>query len=298
APRPPVSYFASIPVSFPLIGLTQFVQYLVAARAAGLSPSELRSHFSGMSGHSQGLATAAAIAASTDDASFERNAAKALTWLFFAGYRGQQHFPVLALEPSMIQESVEAGFGTPSPMLTVVGLTLKELEPHVAKTNKHLPDNSQLEVSLHNGPKAFVVTGPPKSLYGLVASLRKIMAASGVEQNKVPFSQRKPVVFLRFLVVGVPYHSQYLKDGVEQLLQEDLKGEELFEASALQTTVFNTEDGSDLRKASGSLTRSITEQVFTRHIHWTAATDFPASATHAVDFGAGGLNGIGPLTSR
>jgi fatty acid synthase subunit alpha, fungi type len=46
------------------------------------------------------------------------------------------------------------------------------------------------------------------------------------------------------------------------------------------------------------LTRSITEQVFTKHIHWTKATDFPDAATHAVDFGAGGLNGIGPLTAR
>ncbi|VDC02308.1 unnamed protein product [Peniophora sp. CBMAI 1063] len=104
----------------------------------------------------------------------------------------------------MIQEFVEAGFGTPSPMLTVVGSTLKELERHVTK-----------------GPKA-----------------------------------------------------------------------------ALQITAYNTEDGSDLRQASGPLTRSITEQVFTHLIHWTAATDFPATATRAVDLGAGGFNGNGLLTSR
>ena len=33
-------------------------------------------------------------------------------------------------------------------------------------------------------------------------------------------------------------------------------------------------------------------------IRWTVATAFPASATHAVDFGPGGLSGIGPFTSR
>lgn len=33
-------------------------------------------------------------------------------------------------------------------------------------------------------------------------------------------------------------------------------------------------------------------------IHWSKATDFPESATHAVDFGPGGLSGIGPLTAR
>ncbi len=34
------------------------------------------------------------------------------------------------------------------------------------------------------------------------------------------------------------------------------------------------------------------------HIHWAKATTFPEAATHAVDFGLGGLSGIGPLTAR
>ena len=33
-------------------------------------------------------------------------------------------------------------------------------------------------------------------------------------------------------------------------------------------------------------------------IHWSKATAFPDSATHAVDFGPGGLSGIGSLTAR
>jgi fatty acid synthase subunit alpha len=54
----PLDYFAFVPVSFPLIGLTQFTQYLVAARVSGPSPAELSAHFSGTSGRSQGLVTA------------------------------------------------------------------------------------------------------------------------------------------------------------------------------------------------------------------------------------------------
>ena len=34
------------------------------------------------------------------------------------------------------------------------------------------------------------------------------------------------------------------------------------------------------------------------HMNWAKATDFPETATHAVDFGPGGLSGIGPLTAR
>ena len=33
-------------------------------------------------------------------------------------------------------------------------------------------------------------------------------------------------------------------------------------------------------------------------IHWTVATAFPDSATHAIDFGPRGLSGIGPFTAR
>ncbi len=242
-PRPPVAYFASVPVSFPLIGLTQFTQYLVAARVSGLSPAELSARFSGASGHSQGLVTAIAISSSKDDASFLENAQKALKWLFFAGLRGQQLFPVLALEPSVVQDSIEGGEGQPTPMLSVNGLLLKDLQSHISKTNKYLPDNSQIDVSLHNGPRTFIVTGPPRSLYGLATNLRKIRAANGADQSKVEFSKRKPVFSARFLVVGVPFHSQYLRDATDKVIFEDLNGEELWTSEGLQIPVYHTEDG-------------------------------------------------------
>jgi fatty acid synthase subunit alpha, fungi type len=242
-PRPPVTYFASVPVSFPLIGLTQFTQYLVAARVSGLSPAELSARFSGASGHSQGLVTAIAISSSKDDTSFLENAQKALKWLFFAGLRGQQLFPVLALEPSVVQDSIEGGEGQPTPMLSVNGLLLNDLQPHISKTNKYLPDNSQINVSLHNGPRSFIVTGPPRSLYGLVTNLRKVRAPNGSDQSKVEFSKRKPVFNARFLVVGVPFHSQYLQDATDKVIDEDLNGEELWTSEGLQIPVYHTEDG-------------------------------------------------------
>jgi len=53
-----------------------------------------------------------------------------------------------------------------------------------------------------------------------------------------------------------------------------------------------------MRKLSTSIARSLCDQIFTSPIHWTQATNFPDSATHAIDFGPGGLSGIGPLTAR
>ena len=53
-----------------------------------------------------------------------------------------------------------------------------------------------------------------------------------------------------------------------------------------------------MRELSSSITRSLCEQIFTSPIHWTKATDFSETTTHAIDFGPGGLSGIGPLTAK
>lgn len=243
SPRPPLAYQTSIPVSLPLIGLVQLAQYLVAFKVASLTPGEFVSRLAGATGHSQGIITATAISASTSYESFVTNSQKTLKWLFFTGLRAQIAFPILSVEPSIIADSLEGGEGFPSTMLSVVGLLLKELTPHIEKTNKHLPENSQLGMSLHNGIKAFVVTGPARALHGLVTSLRKIRAPAGLDQSKIPFSQRKATFFVRYLGIGAPFHSPYLSTAVDQFLEEDLEGKEMWTAKELQIPVYNTYDG-------------------------------------------------------
>ena len=98
--------------------------------------------------------------------------------------RCQQLFPVLVLEPSVVQDSMDGREGQPTPMLSVNGLLLKDLQPHISNTNEYLPDNSRISLLLHNIPRNFIVTGPPRARYGFVANLRKIHASNGSDQNK------------------------------------------------------------------------------------------------------------------
>ncbi|KAG8997734.1 3-oxoacyl-[acyl-carrier-protein] synthase [Tulasnella sp. JGI-2019a] len=297
-PKPSVEYFASIPLSLPLIGLTQIVQYLITCKVANLTPGELRDRISGATGHSQGVVSAVAISASDSFDSFNLNAVKAIRWLFFCGLRGQEAFPILSVEPSIVTDSIDGGEGTPSPMLNVAGLALPVLQEEIKKTNKYLPENSQLIISLYNGPKVHVVTGPARALYGLVTALRKVRAPPGTDQAKIPFSQRKSVFSMRFLTVNVPYHSIYLKEATARLCEQDLKGIELWSSKELKIPVYHTESGEDMRDLTTSVTRSLCDQIFTSPIHWVKATDFPETATHAIDFGPGGPSGIGGLTAR
>ncbi|KIM51926.1 hypothetical protein SCLCIDRAFT_18296 [Scleroderma citrinum Foug A] len=204
--------------------MTHLIQYLVVCKVAGLAPGELHDQLDGTTGHSQGLVSAVAIATPSTYESFDTNAKKALHWLFFSGMRGQEAFPVLALELSLVSDSVEGGEGVPVPMLSVNGLELPTLEQDINVTNKHLPSHSQL--------------------------------------------------------------------------LENLKGGELWTPDELAIPVFNTEDGPDMCKLTSSITRSLCDQIFTSPIHWDTATGFPETTTLVVDFGLGGVNGIGTLTAR
>ncbi|KAI0295188.1 hypothetical protein BC826DRAFT_1104312 [Russula brevipes] len=190
-----------------------------------------------------GLVTAIAISSSKDDVPFLENTQKALKWLFFAGLRGQQLFPVLVLDPFVVQHSIEGGEGQPTPMLSVNGLLLKDLQPYNSKT---------LPMTLKSVYLFIMVPAP------------SIRAPNSSDQSKVEFSKRKPVF--------------------NKVICEGPNGEELWTSEEFQIPVYHTEDDF--------------HQTQSRPLRWPKATDLPEGTVHAVDFGAGGISGIGPLTAR
>jgi fatty acid synthase subunit beta len=236
-----------------LIGVTQLTQYVVSCRVSDLTPGEMRTLFKGATGHSQGVVSAVAVAASESWETLQANICKAVMLLFYIGLRGQEAFPLLSLEPHIVADSVENNEGVPTPMLSVNGLSLKQLEGHIKKVNLHLPPNSQVGISLYNAATMHVVTGPAKALYGLATALRKVMAPAGLDQSKTPFSKRKAVFTMRFLPVNVPYHSPYLVGATEKLVQQDLKEEELFSTSDLTMPIFHTETGESFEGGSADI---------------------------------------------
>jgi len=192
-------------------------------------------------------------------------------------------------------------------MLAVTGLLQDQLEAKIEETNQYLEasDKGRVDISLFNGLRAFVVTGPPASLVGLVNNLKKGKAESGKDQSRIPFSKRLPVFSIRFLPVGVPYHSHYLSKCTNKALDQDVNQDiiSFWKRDKLQIPVYHTETGRDLRSDStihgeGSLVEELFDQIFQRPIHWNVATTFNNDATHVVDFGTGGQSGIGSLTAR
>ncbi|KAF2724973.1 beta subunit of fatty acid synthase [Polychaeton citri CBS 116435] len=293
--QPDTDYLVSAPVSFPLIGLTQLAHYVVMCRVLGTHPGHVRDRFAGTTGHSQGVVTAAAIAASKNYETFDKNSKDALTILFWIGARSQQAFPRTSLAPSVLQDSEDIGEGIPTPMLSIRDLPREAVQKHIDTTNEHLPKERHIGISLVNSARNFVVTGPPMSLYGLNQQLRRIKAPTGLEQTRVPYTERKVRFVNRFLPISAPFHSPYLADAAQHLA-EDLK-EISIPGSELGIPLYDTCTGEDLRSKSGNLVPDLVRMITKDPVNWEKATVMP-NATHILDFGPGGISGLGVLTNR
>ncbi|KAI0193374.1 fatty acid synthase-like protein subunit beta [Xylaria flabelliformis] len=293
---PNIDYLVSAPVSFPLIGLVQLCHYQVLGKGLGVHPGILRERIHGATGHSQGVVVAAATAAADSWESFEKYAAQALTILFWIGARSQQVFPRTSLTPGTLQDSIDNGEGEPTPMLSIRDLPQSEVQKHIDATNQYLPEDRHIAISLVNSPRNMVVTGPPISLYGLNLQLRKVKAPTGLDQNRIPHTERKVRFVNRFLPITAPFHSKYLADATK-LIDQDLSDVKI-DVSSLGIALYNTCTGEDLRETvQGNIVPSLVRMITRDSVQWEKATQFPG-ATHVLDFGPGGISGLGVLTSR
>lgn len=293
---PDNDYLVYAPVSVPVIGVIQLAHYAITARVLGLTPGDLRNYLAGATGHSQGMVTAVAIASSDSWESFFEASVKAMTVFFYIGLRCQQQYPHTSLPPSVLEDSVAEGEGKPSPMLSIRDLSKSQVQKFVDDTNKHLPKEKHIVISLINGARNMVVTGPPQALYGLNLALRKAKAPTGLNQGRVPHSERKLKFSSRFLPITSPFHSPLLTDATDVIVN-DLKAANVeFAPSSLSIPVYDTFEGADLRESKGSVVARVIELITHLPVNWEIATQF--SGTHILDFGPGGASGLGLLTHR
>ncbi|KAI0856757.1 sterigmatocystin biosynthesis fatty acid synthase subunit beta [Xylaria cubensis] len=290
---PDKAFIASAAVSFPIIGLTGLLHYSIICKLLGKTPGEMGQALSGITGHSQGIVLAAAVAKSHSWESFFDEARWAVELLFWMGYESQVAAPGSPISPSMINDSIQNGFGTPSYMLLVRGINRNYLEQFIDTNNKHLRAHQQLYLSLINGPKDHVVAGPPRSLQGLISSLSQICAAHGADQSRIPYSKRKPVILFQYLPISSPFHSPYLQAAAGRIKNQMARSwPEIATISSLRIPVFHTKDGADMRKLNepkANVTELLVDGVTTDIVDWpkTLGVHDGKSASHIITLGSG-----------
>ena len=294
--QPETSYLISAPVSFPLIGLLQLLHYKIVCHGLGCNPSEMQKMFSGTSGHSQGIVVSMVIAAATSWTSFDDLAIEALVMLQSMGARSQEVFPSTTLPPFIIADAQEHSEGSPTPMLSIRDMSLNSAQEVVEDVNQHLDPSQRIDISLINARHKIVVSGPPLSLHTLNLRLRSRKAPAGVNQARIPFSERKPHFSHRFLPITAPFHSSHLSPAVD-LVNRDLQHLSI-SGSSLSIAVYATHDGADLRlRGQENVVPDIVRMILEQPLYWERASEF-RGATTILDFGPGGADGVGGLTNK
>lgn len=298
--RPPGTYLRSAPVSYPLIGLTQLVNYAATLDRLEATAGEFRGRLKGATGHSQGVASAVVVACSRNEEELVQNGRDMVEYLFWHGTRMQQVANEEVLKGTAVQPAGATELThPPTPMLAVLGLPV-EL---VAQLLERAALSNKVQLSLVNGNTAVVLSGEPATLAVLEQKLnQQQLQDMNTPRSAVPFYKRRPVVTTRFLRVTAPFHFSRM-DRAEKLIMADVARIGLrISGDRLAIPVYATDGHArDIAQTCGSsdIMPTLVSMQATRTVQWPAAVANASarnSVTHVLDFGPGGARGSARLT--
>ncbi|KAJ2442334.1 hypothetical protein GGF42_006990, partial [Coemansia sp. RSA 2424] len=241
---PAQEYMISVPVSIPVVGLTQLMQVVVLYKTLGMSPAELASSFEAIAGHSQGIATATALSMATaDEGAFFKVCESILGLLILTGAYPQLDYPVVIPTKRMSALAAPGGV-TATPMVSVTKLSRLQLEAAICKHNSQQQSSAEMvHISLTNCAKVFVVSGAVESIEAFVGLLCKEHDTKGVDQTRVSHSQRKTGVTVKYLSINAPYHCPLLTHAYEGACKYATRKGWVLEASSMLRPVRAGDDG-------------------------------------------------------
>ncbi|KAI4159531.1 MAG: hypothetical protein LQ342_006532 [Letrouitia transgressa] len=278
------------PLSFPLIGLLSLSHFCVTCKLLQKSPGDVRDAFKGITGHSQGIVAAMAIARSSDWPSFYKSVQVAMVILFWIGFECHNHMPFRSLALDMVNDSIEAGEAAPSPMLSVRGLDRKQVQSLLDDMNRHLRNDEMLYISLINTHNNMVIAGSPHALHSLSVRLRNMRATDELDQSKIVFNLRKPFIRHQFLPMSSAFHCPH-SDMVTPLILRNLRSLSLC-GEELMIGVYHTRTGEDLRThGKHDVVSCLVKMITADLVDWPLITQV-SKASIFVDFGPGRLRSL------
>ncbi|PIA13919.1 hypothetical protein COEREDRAFT_10860 [Coemansia reversa NRRL 1564] len=294
---PSQEYMISVPVCLPLVGLTQLMQVMVLYKSLSISPGELADKFECITGHSQGIVAAAVLALVTNEESFYSVSKVALGLLMLGGVFPQQDYPLTKPTAVFTDNTL------PTPMARVLNLTRAQLESAIVRYNQQQEQqqhkdsvSTKIYLSLTNSSKMHVVSGNTASLSSFIQVLKQEFDTNGADQTRIPFSERKPGVSIKYLSINGPYHCELLANALEGACAYATKKGWCMDGDSLRRPVKTYEDGRDIYGIQ-DLAHYLLRCMFVIPVDWPAAAKI-SGVTHVVDFGPGGVSGIGALMHR
>ncbi|KAJ5151391.1 fatty acid synthase beta subunit [Penicillium canariense] len=279
------AFLATAPVSFPINGLISLAHYCVCCRVLGLQPGEVRDVLKGVTGHSQGIIVAAAVAGSDTWADLLNAVEDSMELLFWLGWESHYGTPSCGgSTPSQNSNGHRQVFATS--MLSVRGMKRTALERVLGDCNMHLGDSEKAYLALVNASDSMVISGPEKTLYGLRAILERHSAPPNSNQDKLRFFDRRPLINCQFLPISAAFHSPHL-DVVYRRVMNRIGSAGLFDGLDLKIPVYHTFTGEDFHVALCEDPLPILiRAILCEPVDWPKVC-MQTSTTHILDFGPG-----------
>ncbi|MDP3278560.1 MAG: DUF1729 domain-containing protein [Deltaproteobacteria bacterium] len=264
--RPDPRYLQSVPVSFPLIFVTQLAHFerLRESGITRLEPGIVRA----AAGHSQGImaAVAASVSWQSKDLISAARVLAPLGMLF--ALRMQQAWPMRTARIEAVQSARRAGLDVPTAMAAVTGLLRAELDAQLAEAKLA----SAITCTLDNTLFRQVISGTPEILERFRESLVQSMAAKQRARKERTAGGRAPEVQWQYLPVSAPFHSDAMAPAMERLYRDAEALGFRWTSADLAVDVLDTEHARAILPEENLIERLITLQCV-RPVHWRSMCD-------------------------
>jgi fatty acid synthase subunit beta, fungi type len=154
------------------------------------------------------------------------------------------------------------------------------------KVNAHFKTQDQVVVALVNSSKSLIVSGSHRALRGVQNLLDNMKASSNLNESRVHYTNRDPIIEYTFLPISAPFHSPALsavKDEVFAVAVTDTS----FGTLCLGMPVYDTCSGRNIQFTSGwLLAKALISMILTEPVDWPKA-GIQKDISHILDFGPG-----------
>ncbi|KAL2819637.1 acyl transferase domain-containing protein [Aspergillus cavernicola] len=286
------------PYSFPINTLLSLTNYALTAHRLHLDPTQLRGRLKGVIGHSQGVFAAAAIAqAGVGWPAFYHAADLALQLSFWVGLESHSAAPGSTLSAEEVADCIEHEEGSPSHLLSVAGLKAVDLTRLIRKLDRNREQDEDEELDVHlslvNSRNKCVLAGTPQGLRRVCLALRTIRAPPTLDQSRISFNKRRPVIDVQFLPVSAPYHSSLLQ--TVELWVIDATTDLRLTGDTLAVPIYCAVDGKienlQLRGAE-DIRSTLIRAVTVEQVDWPTICRQMDGATHVLSLGPGSVGNL------
>lgn len=269
--------------------ILQMSRYVLLCKRLDKTPGEVARSSSAFTGHSVGLFVAIGMAAADSWESLYAMADCVLTGTFWGeGCASAVWDSKNLVSQAAATDCMRRGEGTPSPMLSVVGVDYARLSAEMDAVNAKLPADRKLHLSLTNNVDSFVAAGGPEGLVALCARLRA---------PSLGMAQRQQCS-LQFIPVSNPYHCSHLENCTPALE----KKMEVFTINKSDILAPVWELDSFLEAHAGDYTddvcQLIPKLIYPRAVDWPGIMKHMSGRWQVLDFGPGGSGGVGAFINK